>query len=76
VTGMHVLAFGHSRYHLPLMPLIFIYGAAAVTQLRGIWSRRFRPAFCLAVVLSGIFMSSWTWEIAVQERDLLAHIKH
>ena len=30
ITGVHVLAFGHSRYHLPLIPILAIYASAFV----------------------------------------------
>ena len=29
VCGVHTIVFGHSRYHLPLVPFLAIYGAAA-----------------------------------------------
>jgi 4-amino-4-deoxy-L-arabinose transferase-like glycosyltransferase len=32
VAGIHTLAFGHERYHLPLIPFILLYAAAAVTH--------------------------------------------
>lgn len=32
ITGAHTLAFGHSRYHIPLMPLLGVYAAALITR--------------------------------------------
>jgi 4-amino-4-deoxy-L-arabinose transferase-like glycosyltransferase len=32
LAGMHTLAFGHERYHLPLIPLLLLYAAAAVAH--------------------------------------------
>ena len=29
VCGIHAIVFGHSRYHLPLMPIVIAYAAAA-----------------------------------------------
>ncbi|HEV3237320.1 MAG TPA: glycosyltransferase family 39 protein, partial [Gemmataceae bacterium] len=40
ITGMHTLVFGHSRYHVPLMPVVLLYAAAAVVHLRMIWECR------------------------------------
>jgi 4-amino-4-deoxy-L-arabinose transferase-like glycosyltransferase len=30
ITGIHTIVFGHSRYHLPLVPFLAMYAAAAV----------------------------------------------
>ena len=30
VCGVHTVVFGHERYHLPLMPFILLYAAAAI----------------------------------------------
>jgi 4-amino-4-deoxy-L-arabinose transferase-like glycosyltransferase len=63
VTGLHALAFGHSRYHLPLMPLVILYAAAAIDQWRSIlgsWrSIRFAGAAACLLVLA----TSWGLEI-------------
>ena len=34
ITAVHSIVFGHSRYHLPLVPLLLLFGTAAVLQLR------------------------------------------
>jgi 4-amino-4-deoxy-L-arabinose transferase-like glycosyltransferase len=63
VTGLHALAFGHSRYHLPLMPLAMLYAAAAIYQWRNIagnW-RSFRFAGAAACLL--VLAVSWGLEI-------------
>jgi 4-amino-4-deoxy-L-arabinose transferase-like glycosyltransferase len=33
ILAGHTLAFGHARYHLPLIPLLTVFGSALVTQL-------------------------------------------
>jgi hypothetical protein len=35
ITGVHTIAFGHSRYHIPLIPVLALFGAAQINQ----WSR-------------------------------------
>jgi hypothetical protein len=30
IAGLHTITFGHSRYHLPFVPLLLLYAAAAV----------------------------------------------
>jgi 4-amino-4-deoxy-L-arabinose transferase-like glycosyltransferase len=38
IMGVHMLAFGHSRYHLPLMPILILYASALVwTRPRLSW---------------------------------------
>lgn len=32
VSGLHSVVFGHSRYHLPLMPLFILYAASALVS--------------------------------------------
>jgi 4-amino-4-deoxy-L-arabinose transferase-like glycosyltransferase len=63
VTALHALAFGHSRYHLPLMPLVIVYAAAALDQWRslaGQWkSWRFAAALACLLVLT----ASWGLEV-------------
>jgi len=32
ITGVHTLAFGHSRYHLPLVPIFALYTSALIVR--------------------------------------------
>ncbi len=65
VCAMHTLVFAHSRYHLPLMPLVLSYAAAALSRARGVWARRGRWQFRLAAGLSAAFVAGWVWEVVV-----------
>jgi len=65
VSGLHALVFGHSRYHLPLMPFIILYAASALsqrswTQLRESLLKAAGPL----VVFSGLLLA-WGREILV-----------
>lgn len=42
IAGLHTITFGHSRYHLPFVPLLLLYATAAVHSQS--W-RRFREGF-------------------------------
>ncbi len=64
VCGMHTLVFGHSRYHLPLMPLVMVYAAGALVHRKQLWLPR-RPAFWLACCLCALFLAGWTWDFLV-----------
>jgi 4-amino-4-deoxy-L-arabinose transferase-like glycosyltransferase len=74
--ALHTVVFAHSRYLLPMMPVLFIYTAAALTDLPGIWRNRGQTRFVLAVAIGLILLSSWLVEICVIDlqhvRDMLA----
>jgi 4-amino-4-deoxy-L-arabinose transferase-like glycosyltransferase len=63
VCGMHTIVFGHSRYHLPLMPIVFIYSAAAILRTGIIWRQRWSGHFLLASLLCFLLLASWAWEL-------------
>lgn len=66
VTAMHCVAFGHSRYHLPLMPIVIVYAAAAWTK-RGELLARWRTwPFALAVVLAVGLAASWAADLVAE----------
>jgi 4-amino-4-deoxy-L-arabinose transferase-like glycosyltransferase len=72
VCGMHTIVFGHSRYHLPLMPLVLVYAAGAVTHARIIWDRRRTARFAVAAGLCVVLLAGWTWSFAAVDEGLLA----
>ncbi len=74
ITAMHTLAFGHSRYHLPLMPLMLLYGASAITRWREYRSRSSRPAFRFAVGIALMFLAAWTWTILSNDLDYVRRL--
>lgn len=65
VCGVHTVVFGHSRYHLPLMPLVAVFSASALCQAQTIWQRRATWRFWLAAVVCLILVTSWVSEIAL-----------
>jgi len=69
VAGLHSLVFGHSRYHLPLMPFLILYAASALVQHP--W-HRFKDGIIKASgpVLSCAFLCfAWGREVLVVEAD-------
>jgi hypothetical protein len=69
VCGIHTVVFGHSRYHVPLMPFVIIYAVAAVSQRS--WRRQpdgviWRSAAIMAVV---VLLVIWGSEILVRDAD-------
>jgi 4-amino-4-deoxy-L-arabinose transferase-like glycosyltransferase len=63
VTCLHALAFGHSRYHLPLMPLLILYAAGAIDQWRRLAGRWKSFGFAAAVACLLVLGASWALEI-------------
>jgi 4-amino-4-deoxy-L-arabinose transferase-like glycosyltransferase len=61
ICALHVIVFGHSRYHLPLMPLILLYAAAALNKCSSIWERRRSGRFAVALSLCLLFVLGWGW---------------
>ena len=78
ITGVHTLAFGHSRYHLPLIPLFALYAAALLTTTRlAAWRER-RPALIGAAATVLMLVGVWIRQIvtvdAARIRALLDHV--
>lgn len=61
VCAMHTAVFGHSRYHLPLMPLVLLFAAAALVHRGAIWQSRGSGRFWLACGLCVVFLAGWAW---------------
>jgi 4-amino-4-deoxy-L-arabinose transferase-like glycosyltransferase len=65
VTGIHSVVFGHSRYHLPLVPILTVYAAA-------LWNAGLRrsltrpgPARVGALIAVLLLLAIWTRQIVV-----------
>lgn len=59
VTGIHSLVFGHSRYHLPLIPLVAIFAAAAVMNQAEIVKAYLARSFLIATCLCAALVTGW-----------------
>jgi len=74
MCAVHTIVFGHSRYHVPLMPILLLYAAAAC-QLH-VWQRMRRriavaavPVFTMALMLT-----IWLRELLVVDRGRLEEL--
>jgi len=74
ICTMHSLSFGHSRYHLPLMPLILTFGAAAVVKMRSFESLLSRRSFWYAAGVCGVFTLAWAWDLLAVEGDRVTQV--
>ena len=65
IAGVHTLVFGHSRYHLPLVPIMAIYASAVV--IHGIQNERLPARFAGAAVTALVLCSVWVYQILVTD---------
>jgi len=73
IMAGHTIVFGHSRYHLPLIPPLALYGSAAVVAVRRrvpriVWS----PAVAGAAVTVAVLMSVWVRQLVYTDFGRLA----
>jgi 4-amino-4-deoxy-L-arabinose transferase-like glycosyltransferase len=71
ICGMHTLVFGHSRYHLPVMPMLAIYAAAAVAQVHWLsWRTSVWRSTAVLTTCIGLGLI-WSRELLVRDFDRL-----
>jgi hypothetical protein len=64
ITAGHTIVFGHSRYHLPIMPIFVVYAAALWANAPAYrLSHRFVRAGALASVSA--LLAVWIRQVAV-----------
>jgi 4-amino-4-deoxy-L-arabinose transferase-like glycosyltransferase len=71
--AVHTLIFAHSRYHLPIVPLLIVYAAAAIVYRREIWLHRRKWQFKLAVIISVIIAFGWLRELIFVDMQAVQH---
>jgi 4-amino-4-deoxy-L-arabinose transferase-like glycosyltransferase len=74
VCGLHSLAFGHSRYHLPLMPLILLYTASAMVHRHAIWQQRRSWRFLLTCGIGVVFVGGWVWMLVAVDGERVLNL--
>ena len=67
-TAIHAVVFGHSRYHLPLIPLLGIYAAYLMVNFQTI--RQNQPKFKVILgLIFLIFACFWSYDILIGSKD-------
>ncbi|MFL5244267.1 MAG: ArnT family glycosyltransferase [Gemmataceae bacterium] len=74
ITGMHTLVFGHSRYHLPIIPIVLLYSASACAQASLVWQKRLERPFVLACGICLLFAAGWTCRTLLADINVLSGI--
>jgi 4-amino-4-deoxy-L-arabinose transferase-like glycosyltransferase len=73
VCALHSVVFGHSRYHLPVMPFVVIYAAAALHQRAWRGSgRTYRGR--TALTACACLMVIWAFEVLVRDAARLRQL--
>jgi hypothetical protein len=69
VCGIHTLVFAHSRYHLPIMPLVLVFSASALVNARHVWQKRRSWSFRLAGALCCVLVVGWLWGLVAGDLE-------
>jgi 4-amino-4-deoxy-L-arabinose transferase-like glycosyltransferase len=69
ICGAHTVVFAHSRYHLPVIPFVLVYAAAALAGPRALV--RHPLAFWLATLFCVVIVTGWAWNAAAGDFDKL-----
>src|SRR5439155_24637915 len=67
ICAVHTVVFGHSRYHLPLIPILVLYGASAVhsKSWRHLFDGMGGAAGSLAAI--GLLLAMWGREVLITD---------
>jgi 4-amino-4-deoxy-L-arabinose transferase-like glycosyltransferase len=68
---MHAVTFGHSRYHLPLIPILSVYAASVVVQRRTLLARLRVATMVSPLAVTMLCVAVWTREILFRDAHRL-----
>jgi hypothetical protein len=73
ICGVHTIVFGHSRYHLPVMPILLMYAASAALErwwLTGGRTARVVPA----AVAVGLLVLIWSRDLLFRDPMMIREL--
>jgi 4-amino-4-deoxy-L-arabinose transferase-like glycosyltransferase len=76
LIAAHTIVFGHSRYHLPIVPIFGLYAGALVVERVPSLAIPRRPALIGAVASIAILLSVWVRQIVVTDLDRIMSLVH
>jgi 4-amino-4-deoxy-L-arabinose transferase-like glycosyltransferase len=74
ITGLHTVVFGHSRYHVPLIPILAIYAAALVTTPAGSPARASRMAVAGAAGSVLVLVAIWLRQVVLVDLQRILNV--
>jgi len=74
VCGIHTVVFGHSRYHLPIMPIVLMYSALAVHARSWRHWRGQGWQYAAAFAAVALFACIWFREIVFRDPERIRQL--
>jgi 4-amino-4-deoxy-L-arabinose transferase-like glycosyltransferase len=74
--GAHTVVFGHSRYHLPLMPILGLYAARLFVVRRPVLREYGRPALAGAALSVAVLAAIWVRQVVIVDAARLEALFH
>lgn len=74
--GAHTVVFGHSRYHIPLIPILGLYAAHLLTTRRPLLADYRRPAFAGAALSVVALAAIWIRQVVIVDAARLESLLH
>jgi 4-amino-4-deoxy-L-arabinose transferase-like glycosyltransferase len=72
IMGVHTLVFGHSRYHVPLIPIMALYGVALLLRARTLDLHGKKPAVVGALFSMTLLVGFWVRQLFVDGERIKA----
>jgi len=76
LMGAHTIVFGHSRYHLPVIPIFGLYAAAFVEQRVRLFAIPRRAAWMGAVASIAVLLAVWIRQVVLTDFDRIMSLLH
>jgi 4-amino-4-deoxy-L-arabinose transferase-like glycosyltransferase len=76
IVGAHTIVFGHSRYHLPLIPILALYGTAFVMTHVPSFRIDLRPTFVGATVTVTALVAIWIRQVMFVDLPRISALFH
>jgi hypothetical protein len=76
IVGIHTIVFGHSRYHVPLIPLLALYGAALAVERVPSFRLAPRSVWLGAAVTVTAMFAIWVRQVALVDLPRISSLLH
>jgi 4-amino-4-deoxy-L-arabinose transferase-like glycosyltransferase len=76
ITGIHTMTFGHERYHLPLIPFLSLYAAAAILRKSWLRFREGVQAISAPLMVGAGLLVIWGREVLIVDTDRIQSLFH